>query len=132
MIFLDLWILFVVSLFWCQFFGRFHHLKQAAQSDGKARRSMEKLQVFRRFYLMLIAYFYFTRIMVTLMVSSLPFKYLWVTDFSTELATFAFFVATGYTFRPMKDNVYFKVDDDDEKNVKGAVTLEEIEEAAAL
>jgi hypothetical protein len=56
---------------------------------------------------------------------------LWVTDFSTELATFAFFVATGHTFRPVKDNVYFKVDDDEE-NVKGAVTLEEIEAAAAL
>lgn len=116
----------LIPIFWS-----IHHLKQAAQSDGKARRSMEKLVIFRRFYLMLVAYFYFTRIMIWLMRPALPFKYSWVAEFSTELATFAFFVAAGYTFRPVKDNVYFKVDDD-EDNVKGAVTLEEIEAAAAL
>ena len=71
------------------------HLRQAADVDGKAQHSLAKLQLFREFYVMVVAYIYFTRIVVFLLSASIPFYLLWLGDMFTELATFAFYVVTG-------------------------------------
>jgi len=40
------------------------HLREASQTDGKAARSLHKLTLFRQFYVMVVSYIYFTRIVV--------------------------------------------------------------------
>ncbi|KAF5826811.1 lung seven transmembrane receptor-domain-containing protein [Dunaliella salina] len=43
------------------------HLREASQTDGKAARNLEKLTLFRQFYIMVVVYIYFTRIVVYLL-----------------------------------------------------------------
>eukprot|EP01090_Pellita_catalonica_P001659 TRINITY_DN1141_c0_g1_i1.p1 TRINITY_DN1141_c0_g1~~TRINITY_DN1141_c0_g1_i1.p1 ORF type:complete len:260 (-),score=27.62 TRINITY_DN1141_c0_g1_i1:145-897(-) len=83
------------------------HLRDAAQIDGKAMRNMEKLKLFRQFYLMVVTYIYFTRIIIYLMDATLPFSYSWIGNFFDEAATLAFWCATGYKFRPVINNPHF-------------------------
>ena len=85
------------------------HLREASQIDGKAALNMKKLQLFRQFYLMVVCYIYFTRIIVYLVDATLPFRLIWLGDFFTEIATIAFFCITGYKFRPAVDNPYFSL-----------------------
>lgn len=65
-----------------------------------AARNMRKLKLFRQFYLMVVSYIYFTRIIIYLVDATLPFRLVWLGDFFTELATIGFLSVTGYKFRP--------------------------------
>jgi hypothetical protein len=100
------------------------HLREASQIDGKAALNMKKLTLFRQFYLIVVAYIYFTRIIVYLVDATLPFRMVWLGNFFTELATLAFFCVTGYKFRPAPDNPYFSLTEG-EIAVESAVELEE-------
>ena len=91
-----------------------HHLRQAAEADGKAHHNLQKLQLFRQFYVMVVAYIYFTRIVVYLLAATIPFYLLWLGALFTELATLLFYVVTGYKFKPAKDNPYLPVRGEDE------------------
>lgn len=51
-----------------------------AQTDGKAARNLLKLQLFRQFYVLVVAYIYITRILVYLLRSTMPFAYAWAAD----------------------------------------------------
>lgn len=41
---------------------------------------MLKLQLFRHFYVMVVIYIYFTRIVVYLLRSTMPYQYVWLSD----------------------------------------------------
>jgi hypothetical protein len=56
------------------------HLREAAESDGKAARALTKLSLFRTFYIMVVAYIYFTRIIVYLLQSTLPYRSTWLAN----------------------------------------------------
>lgn len=104
------------------------HLREASQIDGKAARNMRKLQLFRQFYVMVVSYVYFTRIIIYLLDATLPFRLVWIGELCTELATLVFFGITGYKFRPAADNPYFElsrdeVDSDNETELKGGVDV---------
>jgi G protein-coupled receptor 107 len=97
------------------------HLRLAAQASGKVNMTLVKLKQFQHFYIMVVAYIYFTRIVVFLLRNSLPFKFEWLSVASSELATLTFYVLTGYYFRPVTNNPYLRVrtadyDGDDEEN----------------
>eukprot|EP00095_Tigriopus_kingsejongensis_P002082 snap_masked-scaffold866_size86999-processed-gene-0.11 protein:Tk02082 transcript:snap_masked-scaffold866_size86999-processed-gene-0.11-mRNA-1 annotation:"protein gpr107-like" len=89
------------------------HLQESSQTDGKATISLEKLKLFRHFYIMVVCYIYFTRIIVYLLQITVPYQYEWLDEMFKEMATFVFFVMTGYKFRPASDNPYFSVPTDD-------------------
>jgi hypothetical protein len=89
------------------------HLRQAAEADGKAHHNLQKLQLFRQFYIMVVCYIYFTRIIVFLLAATIPFYLLWIGAFFTELATLIFYVVTGYKFKPAVDNPYLPVRSDE-------------------
>jgi len=90
------------------------HLQEAAHVDGKAATNLKKLKLFRRFYVIVVCYIYFTRIIVYLLRITLPFQYEWMDVFCQHAAIFVFFVLTGYHFQPTPQNPYFRVAQDDD------------------
>jgi len=93
------------------------HLREASQVDGKAARNLSKLKLFRQFYLMVVSYIYFTRIIVYLVDATLPFRFVWLGVLFSEVAALAFYSVTGVKFRPTADNGFFLLsDEDDESN----------------
>jgi hypothetical protein len=59
-----------------------------------------KLAIFRSFYILVVAYIYYTRIVVYIVASTLTYKYTWVKDLMTELGTLFFYVSVGMKFAP--------------------------------
>ncbi|XP_038064114.1 protein GPR107-like [Patiria miniata] len=93
------------------------HLQEAATTDGKAAISLSKLKLFRHFYILVVCYIYFTRIIVYLLKVTVPFRYMWLDEFFFEIATYCFFVITAYKFRPGSDNPYLQIPSDDEDDM---------------
>ncbi|MBA0652030.1 hypothetical protein Goklo_019317 [Gossypium klotzschianum] len=91
-------------------------LREVAQTDEKAAVKLKKLTLFRQYYIMVICYIYFPRIMVyTLETTITVYKYSWSRVLVGELATLTFYVYTGYEFKPKADNLYFPTDDEEEE-----------------
>ena len=51
-------------------FWSINHFRQAAEADGKARDNLQKLQLFRQFYVLVLCYIYFTRVIVFLITAT--------------------------------------------------------------
>ena len=100
------------------------HLRQAAETDGKVQHNLLKLQLFRQFYIMVVVYVYFTRIVVYLLEATIPFYLYWFGELFTELATLVLFTVTGYKFRPVSDNPYLSVSAEDGGEEVDAESLE--------
>jgi hypothetical protein len=107
------------------------HLREAAHSDGKAARNLHKLTLFRQFYVMVVSYIYFTRIVVYLLKSTTPYQYVWLSDCAGELATLAFYCFTGFKFRPVSDNPYFHLEMDELDESEQELVRRELAENAA-
>lgn len=88
-----------------------------------AARNLQKLHLFRQFYLIVVSYIYFTRIIVYLLDATLEYDLLYLGDVFTELATLTFFLVVGYKFRPVSGNPYFKMEEED------AIRMEEMRNA---
>ncbi len=85
--------------------------REASRNDGKAARTLEKLTLFRQFYVVVVVYIYFTRIVVYLLrTTTMQFEYSWVSDAADQLATLAFYVWTAFKFRPQSNNPYLKLE----------------------
>lgn len=91
------------------------HLRDAAAASGKAARNIHRLQLFRNFYIIIVSYIYFTRIVVFMFEATLPYGSVWLTDLCTESATIALFVVVAYKFMPEDENPLLKVYDSDEE-----------------
>ena len=89
------------------------HLRQAATADGKAGQILLKLTLFRQFYIMVVSYIYFTRIIVFLLAATMPYNWMWLRFACTEMATLAFYLITGFKFMPADENPYLPVRKDD-------------------
>ncbi|KAL4218634.1 hypothetical protein ACF0H5_021223 [Mactra antiquata] len=94
------------------------HLQEASRADGKEELSLTKLKLFRQFYIMVVCYIYFTRIIVYLLKMTVPFKYEWLNELFRELATILFFIITGYKFKPAADNPYLQVPTEDDEEME--------------
>ena len=94
------------------------HLREAAATDGKAAVNAEKLTLFRQFYMMVVSYIYFTRIIVFLLGSTLPWRQAWVSTVATQVATFLFYLFTAMKFRPMAANPYLRISQEDEEELR--------------
>ena len=80
-------------------------------SDGcsAACRSIQQLVMFKHFYIMVLAYIYFTRIVVFILFATLPPEYVWVSSFAKELAALVFYSLTAMQFRPHGGTGYFQL-----------------------
>lgn len=101
------------------------NLREAARTDGKAAVNLMKLTLFRQYYVVVICYIYFTRVVVYALETITSYKYLWTSVVAAELATLAFYVFTGYNFKPEPHNPYFAVDDDEEEAASEQLKLED-------
>lgn len=93
------------------------HIKQAqeADRDEKTKDTLIRLTQFRSFYLTTMAWLYFTRIVVYVMLQTLAFDRQWLSQFFDEVATIAYYAWVGYRFRPAADNSdYLRVPQDDD------------------
>jgi|EP00670_Eutreptiella_braarudii_P004225 hypothetical protein len=111
------------------------NLREATAADGKAARSLVRLRQFRTFYALLVAYIYYTRIVVPLIKSALHWEETWIAPVSEELGTMLFYFTTGYKFRPMEDNPYLNLQQEDFDDVALRAEIEaaemEMEQAAS-
>lgn len=101
------------------------NLREAARTDGKAAASLMKLTLFRQYYIVVICYIYFTRVVVYALETITSYQYQWTSVMAAELATVAFYVFTGYNFRPKVHNPYFALDEEEEEAASEALKLED-------
>ncbi|KAK2995895.1 hypothetical protein RJ640_028303 [Escallonia rubra] len=101
------------------------NLREAARTDGKAAVNLMKLTLFRQYYVVVICYIYFTRVVVYALETITSYRYEWTSVVAGELATLAFYVFTGYNFRPKTHNPYFAIDDEEEEAAAEALKLED-------
>nr|XP_015204539.1 PREDICTED: protein GPR108 [Lepisosteus oculatus] len=112
-------ILFLVDLICCgailfPVVWSIRHLQEASSTDGKAAMNLEKLKLFRHYYVMIVCYIYFTRIIAILLKVTVPFQWQWFYELLVEVSTLIFFVLTGYKFRPASNNPYLQLPQDEE------------------
>ncbi|KMT12484.1 hypothetical protein BVRB_5g104120 [Beta vulgaris subsp. vulgaris] len=101
------------------------NLRESARTDGKAAVNLMKLTLFRHYYIVVICYIYFTRVVVYALETITSYRYLWTSVVAAELATLAFYVFTGYKFRPEAHNPYFAIDDEEEEAAIEQLKLED-------
>lgn len=101
------------------------NLREAAKTDGKAAVNLMKLTLFRQYYIVVICYIYFTRVVFFALETITSYQYLWTSVVASELATLAFYVFTGYKFKPEAHNPYFVIDDEEEEAAAEALKLED-------
>ncbi|PIN03877.1 G protein-coupled seven transmembrane receptor [Handroanthus impetiginosus] len=102
-------------------------LRETSKTDGKAARNLAKLTLFRQFYIVVIGYLYFTRIVVFALRTISAYKYQWVANAAEEIASLAFYAVIFYMFRPVEKNEYFVLDDEEEEAAEMALRDEEFE-----
>ncbi|XP_008058911.2 protein GPR107 [Carlito syrichta] len=99
------------------------HLQEASATDGKAAINLAKLKLFRHYYVLIVCYIYFTRIIAFLLKLAVPFQWQWLYQLLDEMATLVFFVLTGYKFRPASDNPYLQLSqEEDDLEMESVVT----------
>ncbi|CAK9158231.1 unnamed protein product [Ilex paraguariensis] len=101
------------------------NLREAARTDGKAAVNLMKLTLFRQYYVFVICYIYFTRVVVYALKTITSYRYQWTSEVAAELATLAFYVFTGYNFRPKVHNPYFAIDDEEEEAAAEQLKLDD-------
>ncbi|XP_055343252.1 LOW QUALITY PROTEIN: protein GPR107-like [Paramacrobiotus metropolitanus] len=102
------------------------HLSEAASTDGKAASNLQRMRLFRRFYMLVVCYIYFTRIVVMIFDMTVPFRYTYLNTVFREGGTFIFFLLTGYTFRPTLENPYLLLSQEDADNDNDDVEMDDV------
>lgn len=102
-------------------------LRETSKTDGKAARNLAKLTLFRQFYIVVIGYLYFTRIVVFALKTIAAYKYQWVSNAAEEIASLAFYMLMFYMFRPVEKNEYFVLDDEEEEAAELALKEDDFE-----
>ncbi|WVZ74578.1 hypothetical protein U9M48_022743 [Paspalum notatum var. saurae] len=100
-------------------------LREASKTDGKAARNLEKLTLFKRFYLVVVGYLYFTRIIVSAFLAVLSYKYQWGVNVAIEGASFAFYLFVFHNFKPVEKNPYLYIGDGEEEAAGGELEMDD-------
>ena len=101
------------------------NLHQDAHPDGKAAMNLMKLTLFIQYYIVVVCYIYFTRVVDYALITIISYRYAWTSVVAGELETLAFYVFTGYRFRPIAHNPYFVIDDAEEEATSQTLKLED-------
>ncbi|XWS57781.1 hypothetical protein CRYUN_Cryun09bG0202600 [Craigia yunnanensis] len=99
-------------------------LREASKTDGKAAKNLEKLTLFKQFYIVVIGYLYFTIILVSAIGDFLNYRLEWLITVLEEGASFVFYAFIFYNFQKIEKNPYLLINDEEE-NGAAAQMLEE-------
>nr|GMC77227.1 protein GPR107-like [Ipomoea batatas] len=91
-------------------FWSIRSLREASGTDGKASRNLEKLTLFKQFYVVVVAYLYFTRFGVAMIGNAVSYMHEWVVAAAAETVNLVFYLFIFYNFRPIEKNPYLAVD----------------------
>jgi hypothetical protein len=100
-------------------------LKDAEGNDGKQNRNLSRLQQFRTFYIAVVAFIYFTRIIIPLSETQLPYQFTWVPHFMYEASAVFFYAFCGVRFKPTEEDSMFAPAASDAD--PGEVNLDDVE-----
>ncbi|KAM0841178.1 hypothetical protein ACQ4PT_059187 [Festuca glaucescens] len=100
-------------------------LCEASKTDGKAARNLHNLTLFKRFYVVVVGYLYFTRIIASAFLALLSYRYQWGVNVAVEAASFAFYLFVFYNFHPVGKNPYLYVGDDEEESAGGQLEMDD-------
>ncbi|KAE8725217.1 putative UDP-N-acetylglucosamine--peptide N-acetylglucosaminyltransferase SEC-like [Hibiscus syriacus] len=100
-------------------------LKEASKRDGKAAKNLEKLTLFKQFYIVVIVYLYFTRIVVSAIGAFLNYRFAWLVTVLEEGASLVFYGFIFYNFQPTEKNPYLVVNDEEEENAAAQMMEED-------
>ncbi|KAJ7978144.1 Transmembrane receptor [Quillaja saponaria] len=89
-------------------------LREASKTDGKAARNLEKLTLFKQFYIVVVGYLYFTRVVVSATGATISYRYEWVMTAAAEGASMIFYVFIFYNFQPIEKNPYLAINEAEE------------------
>ena len=98
-------------------------LHEASKTDGKAARNLKKLTLFKQFYVVVVGYLYFTRIVASALGPVISYRYWWLVTATVEGASSAFFVFVFCSFQPAERNPYLQCAGN-EKEREAAADLE--------
>lgn len=108
-------------------------LTDASKTDGKAARNLRKLTLFKQFYMVVIVYLYFTRVVVSAIGAILNYRYEWVAIAAAEGASLVFYLFIFYNFQPIEHNPYLVINDDStEEEERANHLLEEDDDSFEL
>ena len=79
----------------------------SSSTNPVSSRLQSKLHLFRSFYLIVVGYIYFTRIVIYLFASSLKYNQTWIRVFVYELGTLTFYFIVGMKFKPVDESYYY-------------------------
>lgn len=100
-------------------------LREASKTDGKAAQNLQKLTLFKQFYMVVVCYLYFTRIVAPAFGSLLSYQYQWGIMVAEEGASLAFYLFVFNNFRPVERNPYLYIGDEEEEAAAGILEMEE-------
>ncbi|KAJ4969562.1 hypothetical protein NE237_016263 [Protea cynaroides] len=89
-------------------------LREASKTDGKAARNLAKLTLFKQFYIVVVGYLYFTRVVASAVGALIDYKIEWVMTAAVEGASLGFYLFIFCNFQPTEKNPYFVIDDEEE------------------
>ncbi|XP_043707166.1 protein CANDIDATE G-PROTEIN COUPLED RECEPTOR 7-like [Telopea speciosissima] len=89
-------------------------LREASKTDGKAARNLAKLTLFKQFYIVVVGYLYFTRVVASAIGAVIDYKLDWFITAAVEGASFGFYTFIFSNFQPKEKNPYFVIDDEEE------------------
>ncbi|PKA54140.1 hypothetical protein AXF42_Ash018150 [Apostasia shenzhenica] len=101
------------------------NLREASKTDGKAARNLQKLTLFRQFYIVVVGYLYFTRIFGSALEAIINYQHQWVVTVAVELVSLGFYLFVFYNFQPVERNPYLYVGDEEEEAAAAALEMED-------
>lgn len=100
-------------------------LAEASRIDGKVGKNVEKLTLFKQFYIVVITYLYFTRVVVSIIGAIVNYRFEWVVVAAAEGASLVFYLFIFTNFQPTDKNPYLVIDELEEDSSASARMVEE-------
>ncbi|OWM71658.1 protein CANDIDATE G-PROTEIN COUPLED RECEPTOR 7-like [Punica granatum] len=85
--------------------------------DTKAYRSLEKLTLFRKFYMVVVGYLYFTRVVALALGALLGYRFEWLVALTAEGASLGFYGFVFWNFQPVDKNPYLMIGGESDDNI---------------
>ncbi|KEG14717.1 hypothetical protein DQ04_00331100 [Trypanosoma grayi] len=84
-------------------------LREASETDESTARTITRMREFRSFYIAIVAYIYFTRIVLIMVANALSYDKAWIAKAGAEIVAVLFYTYCGFRFRPGASVSHYEV-----------------------